>query len=87
MFGPNSILAKREKSWMGNYHQGIRRPKRDNSPSTGLNLVYSFRTAYSTYLVTKKRGPNGLFGKNDMTSGSLFMNAIDEIFEIELEKK
>jgi hypothetical protein len=36
---------------------------------------------------SKKRGPNGLFGKNDMTSGSLFMNAIDEIFEIELEKK
>jgi hypothetical protein len=37
--------------------------------------------------LSKKRGPNGLFGKNDLTSGSLFMNAIDEMFEIELEKK
>jgi hypothetical protein len=55
-----------------------------------LILFYFFLVQnlfHSRKNLSNKRGPNGLFGKNDMTSGSLFMNAIDEIFEIELEKK
>jgi hypothetical protein len=55
-----------------------------------LILFYFFLVQnlfHSRKNMSKKKGSNGLFGKNEITSGSLFMNAIDEIFEIELEKK